>query len=156
MNRIYCAVGKIIELTQHIELSVLDICELSEIVKEFSRHNVMTLSDFAQAKDDAAYLKKKMQTMTFGQLVVIINESRSLAYDEVKELKSLLEKRNYFAHEYFKYTDFGVVPDENFILEEFSALKEYLAELKKMNSRLEIIKQGLNKKLEYLISKNDL
>ena len=156
MNRIYCSVGKIIELTQHIELSVLDLCELSEIVKEFSRHKVMTSADFAQAKDDAAYLKKKMQTMTFGQLVVIINESKSMAYDEVKELKSLLEKRNYFAHEYFKYTDFGIVPDGNFILEEFTALKEYLGELKKMTSRIEVIKQGLKNKLEYLISKNNL
>ncbi len=156
MNRIYCAVGKIIELTQHIEAIALEICELSEIVKEFSRHKVMTSADFAQVKDDAAYLKQKMQTMTFGQLVGILYESKSLAYDEINELKALLEKRNYFAHEYFKFTDFGLNPNESFVLEEFEALKEYLAELKKMNNKLEIIKQGLNNKLNYLITKNGL
>lgn len=156
MNRIYCAVGKIIEVTQHLEMMTLDICEQSEIIKEFSRHKVMTCADFAQAKDDAAYLKQKMQTMTFGQRVVILNESKSLAYEEINELKALLEKRNYFAHEYFKYTNFDVQNKEEFILEEFGALKEYLAELKKMTNRLEVIIQGQKNKLEYLISKNNL
>lgn len=156
MNRIYCAVGKIIEVTQHLEMMTLDICEQSEVIKEFSRHKVMTSADFAQAKDDAAYLKQKMQTMTFGQRVVILNESRSLEYEEINELKALLEERNYFAHEYFKYTNFDVQNKEEFILEEFGALKEYLAELKKMTNRLEVIIQGQKNKLEYLISKNNL
>lgn len=155
MNRIYSAIGKIIEITQHIELSAIEICELSEIVKEFSRHKVMTAADFNQAKEDAEYLKQKMMTMTFGQLVGIMYESKSLAYEEINELKALLEKRNYFAHEYFKYTDFGTVPNEEFILEEFTALKEYLSKLKKMESRLEIIKQGQKNRLEYLVNKNN-
>lgn len=156
MNRIYCAIGKIIEVTQNIEMCAQDICELSEIVKEFSRHKVMTASDYAQVKDDAAYLKQKMMTMTFGQLVGILYESKSLGYDEINELKSLLEKRNYFAHEYFKYTNFGDVPKEEFILEEFGALKEYLTKLKKMDSKLRIIKNSLNERLNYLCSKANL
>ena len=156
MSRIYCAIGKIIEVTQNIELCVVDICELSEIVKEFSRHKMMTAQDFMQVKDDAGYLKQKMMTMTFGQLVGIIYESKSLGYDEINELKALLEKRNYFAHEYFKYTDFGDFPKEEFIVEEFSALKEYLTELKKMDNRLRIIKNNLNDRLNYLTSKAGL
>ena len=35
MNRIYCAIGKIIEITQDIEEMVGDICRNSEIIKEF-------------------------------------------------------------------------------------------------------------------------
>ena len=156
MNRIYCAIGKIIEQTQKIELSIADVCELSEIVKEFSRHEKMTAEDLMQVKDDAAYIRNKMLTMTFGQSISIINEARSLDRSEIEELRALLEKRNYFAHEYFKYTNFGEIPDENFILEEFTALKEYLKDLKKMAGRLDIIKDNLTNRLNYLTNKAGL
>lgn len=154
MNRIYCAIGKIIEVTQSIELDIGEICEITEIVKEFSRHDKMTVADYEQAKSDALYLREKMETMTFGQMVGIVYESRSLSFDEINELKSLLEKRNYFAHEYFKVTKFPVVANEEFILEEFEALKEYLGKLKKMLNRLEIIKSSQKDRLDYLTSKS--
>ncbi len=154
MNRIYCAIGKIVEVTQNIELDIGEICELSEIIKEFSRHVKMTIQDYEQAKSDADYLKTKMETMTFGQMIGIVYDSRSLKHEEIKELKSLLERRNYFTHEYFKVTKFGVSPNEDFILEEFEALKEYLSELNKMLSRLEMIKAGQKERLEFLENKN--
>lgn len=155
MNRIYCAIGKITEVTQNIELSIGDICEKSEIIKEFSRHVKMTVEDYEQAKGDALYLKEKMETMTFGQMIGIVYESKSLEYDEINELKALLEKRNYFTHEYFKYTKFDG-QGEDFILEEFNALKEYLAKLKKMLSKLEMIKSSQSSRLDYLCAKHGL
>lgn len=154
MNRIYCAIGKIVEVTQNIELDIGKICELSEIIKEFSRHVKMTIQDYEQAKSDADYLKTKMETMTFGQMIGIVYDSRSLKHEEIKELKSLLERRNYFTHEYFKVTNFGVSPTEDFIVEEFGALKEYLSELNKMLSRLEMIKSSQKERLEFLENKN--
>ena len=51
-------------------------------------------------------------------------------------------------------TKFGVSPNEDFILEEFEALKEYLSELNKMLSRLEMIKAGQKERLEFLENKN--
>jgi len=153
MNRIYCAIGKIIEITQDIEEMVGDICRNSEIIKEFGRNKQMTKTDLMQVEDDANYLKDKMQTMTFGAMIGVVYESKSLSFDEINELKSLLERRNYFVHEYFKVTKFGVVAKENFILEEFSALKEYLAKLKKMQGRLQIILDGQVERLNYLTSK---
>ena len=153
MNRIYCAVGKIIETTQSLEMNIGEICEIVEIVKEFSRHDKMSLADFEQVKNDAKYLREKMETMTFGQMIGIVYESRRLSFDEINELKELLEKRNYFAHEYFKFTKFENHSEESFILEEFDALKEYLADLKKMLNRLEIIKSSQKERLDYLCSK---
>lgn len=155
MNRIYCAIGKISEITQQIELDIGDICEQSEIIKEFGRHSVMSLADFEQVKSDALYLKEKMETMTFGQIIGIVYESKSLQYDDINELKALLEKRNYFTHEYFKFTKFNG-KGEDFILEEFDALKEYIVKLKKMLSKLEMIKSSQVSRLEYLCSKNKL
>ena len=152
MNRIYCALGKISEVTQHIEVRLGEICEISEIVKEFGRHQKMTLSDFNQAVEDAAYLKEKMNTMTFGTLIGVVRDSKSLSYEEVLDLKKLLEKRNYFTHEYFKYTNFEG-KGEDFVLEEFEALKEYLSKLKSMLNRLEIIKSGQKERLNYLSAK---
>ena len=151
MNRIYCAIGKIVEVTQFIELDLGEICEKSEIIKEFSRHAKMTQEIYSQVADDAAYLKEKMTTMTFGQLISVIYESKSLSHDEIGELKKLLEKRNYFTHEYFKLTTFN--GEESLILEEFDALKEYLASLKKMLNRLEIIKSSQTERLNYLCAK---
>ena len=155
MNRIYCAIGKITEVTQFIEVCLGEICEASEIVKEFGRHAKMTVEDFEQAKGDALYLKEKMQTMTFGSLISVIYESKSLSYDEINELKALLEKRNYFTHEYFKYTKFEG-ESEAYLLEEFEALKEYLSKLKKMENKLEIIKASKKNQLEYLVAKAGL
>lgn len=153
MNRIYCAIGKIVEVTQHIELDIGEICEISEIIKEFSRHAKISLADYNQVRDDARYLKEKMENMTFGQMIGIVYESKSLKYEEINELKVLLEKRNYFTHEYFKFTNFGINPKEEFILEEFTALKEYLSKLKQMLNRLELIKSSQNERLNYLTAK---
>lgn len=144
------------ELTQKIEGEMADICELSEIVKEFSRHLHMSAEDLAQVKDDAAYIKEKMLNATFGQSITIINESRSLDRSEVEKLRSLLEKRNYFAHEYFKYTNFEVENKDAFIEEEFTALKLFIKELSAMDSRLKLIKDSLTSRLDYLTKKEGL
>lgn len=155
MNRIYCAIGKIVELTQKIEYELGDLCENSEIIKEFGRHAKMSKADYDQVVDDAAYIKEKMQTMTFGALIGVLRESKSLSYDEITELKTLLEKRNYFAHEYFKYTNFDG-QNEDFILEEFSALKELIQKLSKFLSRIDVIIDGQKERINYLKSKNNL
>lgn len=154
MNRIYCAIGKIVELTQTIELELGNLCENSEIIKEFGRHAKIAKSDYDMVLDDAAYLKEKMRTMTFGAMIGVLRDSQSLSWDEISELKILLEKRNYFAHEYFKYTNFTNAK-EDFILEEFSALKELIQKLRKFLSRIDTIISGQKERINYLVSKNN-
>ena len=154
MNRIYCVIGKMVEVTQYIEMDIADIIETSEIIKEFSRHEVMTQQDYEQVVDDALYLKNKMETMTFGQSISIVYDSKSLKKEEIDELKALLEKRNYFTHEYFKLANFDKnLNNEELILEEFDALKDYLKKLQSMYTRLELIKNSQNSRLDYLKNK---
>lgn len=155
MNRIYCIIGKFAETTQLIELRLGEICEKSEIVKEFGRHQKMTTADFNQVVEDAAFLKEKMETMTFGQIIGTVYNSRSLSKDEVDQLKILLEKRNYFTHEYFKYTNYTNAT-EDFIVEEFEAIKADLIKLKQMLNRLNIIDGNLSNRLSFLRNKNGL
>lgn len=155
MNRIYCAIGKIVELTQNIENELGELCENSEIIKEFSRHVSMDIKAFEQIKEDASYIKEKMRTMTFGALIGVLRDSKSLSWDEITELKNLLEKRNYFAHEYFKYTSFDNAK-ESFILEEFEALKDLIQKLRKFLSRVQTIISGQKERLDYLLRKNNL
>lgn len=155
MNRIYCAIGKIVELTQKIELELGDLCENSEIIKEFGRHAKMSKYDYDQIVDDAAYIKEKMRTMTFGAMIGVLRDSQSLSKDEIFELKTLLEKRNYFAHEYFKYTNFEGQKEE-FILEEFGALKELIQRLSKFLGRIDVIIDGQRERINYLTKKNNL
>ena len=78
-----------------------------------------------------------------------------MSYDEITELKTLLEKRNYFAHEYFKYTDFSNA-DEGFILEEFEAIKDIIQKLRKFLNRIDTIIAGQKERIDYLVRKNDL
>ena len=155
MNRIYCAIGKIVELTQTIELELGDILENSEIIKEFGRLQRMTKSDYEQVLDDVGYIKEKMRTMTFGAMIGVVRDSKSLSYDEITELKTLLEKRNYFAHEYFKYTSFNNAKEE-FILEEFEAIKDIIQKLRKFLSRIDTIISGQKERIDYLLRKNNL
>ena len=152
MKRIYCAIGKLVEVTQNIEQNIIDIIEISEIVKEFGRRGQITFAQYNQVVDDAKYLKNKMETMTFGQMISIVYESESLKYDEINELKVLLEKRNYFTHEYFKYTNFNGA-NEEFIVEEFEAIKEYLKKSQNMLTKLELIQKGQTERLSYLKAK---
>ena len=152
MKRIYCAIGKLVEVTQHIEQNIIDIIEKSEIIKEFGRRGQITLAQYNQVIDDANYLKEKMETMTFGQMISIVYESESLNRDEINQLKVLLEKRNYFTHEYFKYTNYDGMGEE-FILEEFEAIKQYLKESQAMLNKLELIKKGQIERLTFLKNK---
>jgi len=155
MNRIYCVIGKFAETTQFIEYRLGEVCENSEIIKEFGRHAVMTQKDYDQVVGDAAYLREQMNTVTFGRIIGIIYESKTLSHYEVNELKVLLGKRNYFTHEYFKYTSYKNATEE-FIKEEFDAIKADLVQLKKMLDKLDLIKQGQEQRLDYLIKKNNL
>ena len=155
MNRIYCIIGKFAEITQHIELRLGEICEKSEIIKEFGRHEIMTKDNYNRIVDDAAFLKEKMETMTFGQMIGTVYASKSLNNDEVNNLKELLGKRNYFTHEYFKYTNFTNATEE-LISEEFEAIKSDLKKLKLMLDRLNLIKETQNKRIDYLLSKSRL
>ena len=155
MNRIYCAVGKIFEVTQQIEELLGEICEQSEIIKEFSRHGKMTTEDYNQVVEDSAYLKDKMQTMTLGEVISVVGQSKSLSYEEGTELRKLLERRNYFAHEYFKVTPFAKMNESDFT-EEFEALKDHLRDLKQMHNRLNLIFDGGKQSLKFLKEKNNL
>ena len=155
MNRIYCAIGKFAEITQLIELRLGEICEKSEIIKEFGRNKVMSKADYDRVVEDSAFLKEKMETMTFGQMIGIVYESKSLSNDEINNLKVLLGKRNYFTHEYFKYTNFENAKEE-LIVEEFEAIKADLVKLKQMLNRLNLIKEGQVSRINYLLAKNGL
>ena len=155
MNRIYCVIGKFAEITQHIELRLGEICEKSEIIKEFGRHKQITQSEYDRVVEDASFLKEKMETMTFGQMIGIVYESKSLSNEEINSLKELLGKRNYFTHEYFKYTNF-INAKEEFIIEEFEAIKTDLVKLKQMLNRLNLIKENQITRINYLVSKNGI
>jgi len=152
MNRIYCVIGKFAETTQFIEYRLGEICENSEIIKEFGRHQIMTQKDYDQIVDDATFLRDQMTTMTFGRIIGTVRDSKSLSDDEINDLKVLLGKRNYFTHEYFKYTSYKNAT-EAFIVEEFDAIKADLLKLTQMLNRLNLVKKNQESRLEYLINK---
>ena len=155
MNRIYLVIGKFAEVTQTIELRLGEICEKSEIIKEFGRHNTLSKADYDRIIDDAAFLKQKMETMTFGQMIGTVYESKSLSQEEINNLKELLGKRNYFTHEYFKYTNFTNATEE-LIVEEFEAIKADLVKLTQMLKRLNLIKENQINRINYLTQKSGL
>ena len=155
MNRIYCVIGKFAELTQLIELRLGEVCEKSEIIKEFGRNKVMTRELYNRVVEDSAFLKDKMEGMTFGQMIGIVYDSKSLSNEEINNLKVLLGKRNYFTHEYFKYTNFDNA-NEDLIVEEFEAIKADLVKLKQMLNRLNLIKENQESRIKFLLTKNGL
>ena len=155
MNRIYLVIGKFAEITQLIELRLGEICEKSEIIKEFGRNKTMSQADYDRVVDDASFLKQKMENMTFGQMIGIVYDSRSLSNDEINNLKILLGKRNYFTHEYFKYTNFSNATEE-LIVEEFEAIKADLTKLNQMLKRLKLINENQISRIEYLKTKHGL
>lgn len=141
MDRIYFIIGKIIEKTQVIELNLEEVVKYSEIVGEYNRNKDMTLKDLKIAEDSAEYLRQKMESMTLGERIHIVCQTRCFSKSEADSLKAALEKRNYFVHEYFKLFVYNT-GDKSLIDEEVVALKEYYATIANLNKKIEVYKNA--------------
>lgn len=135
MDRIYYIIGRIVQKTQELEKNLETVVKYSEIVGESERNQNFSAKDFKIAVESAEYLEKKMETMTLGQRIHIICETRCFSKTEADELKKTLEKRNYFAHEYFKYTPFEDFSASDFD-EEVQALKQFFDSVVVLNKKI--------------------
>lgn len=147
MDRIYFIIGKIIEKTQVMELGLEEVVKYSEVVGEYNRNRDMTLKDLKVAEESAEYLREKMETMTLGEKIYIVSQTRCFSKAETDELRSALEKRNYFVHEYFKLFIYSK-DDKELINDEVNALKEYFSTLVTLNKRIEMYKESFKSDYE--------
>ena len=147
MDRIYFIMGKIIEKTQVIELNLEEVVKYSEIVGEYNRNRDMTKKDLKVAEDSAEYLREKMESMTLGERIHIVCATRCFSKQEADELKSALEKRNYFVHEYFKLFIYSK-EDKALIDDEVQALKSYYSTLLTLNKKIELYKESFKQDYE--------
>lgn len=85
-SELYKLFGEIFENAQYIEWNVALIVSQS--------HN-MTADD----------LFEKMQEMTMGQIVGYAKNVEFFGDSDISELKYILDKRNYLAHQFFKQND---------------------------------------------------
>lgn len=86
ISELYKLVGEIFENAQYIEWNVALIVSKSQNMNA----------------DD---LFEKMQDMTMGQIVGYAKNVEFLGDDDISELKYILDKRNYLAHQFFKQND---------------------------------------------------
>ena len=150
MKRIYYVIGRIIEKTQLLEKLIGEVVYYSEAVNEADR-NKGAFSEKGKklAVESAEYLKNKMETMTLGQVVGVVYSTRVFLKSEVDELKFVLERRNYFVHEYFKYTPFDELQkSEKDMEEEYGALKEYYAKIDTIYKKADIYCSSYKSKFE--------
>ena len=152
MDRIYYVIGRIVEKTQKMEENLELVVKYSEIVREYERNPGMTNKDFKIADESAEYLRNKMETMTLGQRIHIIIETRCFSRSEVDELKHALEKRNYFVHDYFKLTPFDIL-SKGELDEEFDALKKFYDSINVLNKKIEVFKKSYSEQCEKLYAK---
>ena len=152
MDRIYFCMGRIVEKTQKMEENLELVVKYSEIVREYERNPQMTLKDFKIADESAEYLRGKMETMTLGQRIHIIIETRVFTRSEVDELKHALEKRNYFVHDYFKLTPFEELSKSE-LEDEFLALKKFYDSISVLNKKIEVFKTSYSKQCDSLYKK---
>ncbi|MBP3630907.1 MAG: hypothetical protein J6J23_05410 [Clostridia bacterium] len=152
MDRIYYCMGRIVEKTQKMEENLELVVKYSEIVREYERNPQMTLKDFKIADESAEYLRGKMETMTLGQRIHIIIETRVFTRSEVDELKHALEKRNYFVHDYFKLTPFEELSKSE-LEDEFLALKKFYDSISVLNKKIEVFKTSYSKQCDSLYKK---
>ena len=149
MDRIYYIIGRIVQKTQELEKNLELVVKYSEIVGESERNPNFSARDFKIAVESAEYLEKKMETMTLGQRIHIICETRCFSRVEADELKKTLEKRNYFAHEYFKYTPFEDFSESDFN-DEVKALKAFFDSVVVINKKICVYKNSYSDKYNKL------
>ncbi len=152
MDKIYYVIGRIVERTQVMEKNLEMVVKFSEVVGESERNPAFGEKDLKIAEESAEYLRNKMEGMTLGQRIYIICQTRCFSKQEADDLKKVLEKRNYFVHEYFKYTPFAELSSTE-LEDEFNALKTYFDQVNVLNKKIEIFKKSYEDKYNKLLLK---
>lgn len=122
INELYCLIGEILEVAQYIEwnLAVL-ICKSNRI----------------KAATNEDELFDSMQTSTMGQIIGEAEKIKIFSNEDIKELKYILMKRNYLAHQFFKKNDIVKHQDNaHFLNNKIGELKNILSEFQSFNQYL--------------------
>ena len=126
IDELYCLVGEIFENAQYIEWNIaLIVCKSENL--------------------DADNLFEKMQDMTMGQIINCASKSEFFEDSDLEELKYILDKRNYLAHQFFKKNDI-VKHNKNvsFLKNKLGELKNILERFQTFNSELSSFYKTLN------------
>lgn len=151
-DKIYYIIGRIVEITQKMEENLEFVVKFCEVVKENELNPFKVPKDFKIAEESAEYLRAKMESMTLGQRIHIICEARCFSRVEADQLRKILEKRNYFVHEYFKATPFEDFSAQDYT-EEIGALKAYFDEVLLLNKKILVFKKSYKESYEKLKAK---
>ena len=117
-NTLYVLFGEIFECAQYIEWNIALIVSKS--------HNI-----------DATNLFEKMQDMTMGQIVGYAKNVEFFSDSDIVELKYILDKRNYLAHQFFKQNDIVKhSTNEKFLDNKIRELRNILERFQNYNNAL--------------------
>lgn len=87
-EQLYLLVGEILEIAQYIEWNI------ALLVKQSQKEN-----------QDVDELFAQMQEMTMGQIIGIADKTGIFNENQLEQLRRILDKRNYLAHQFFKIND---------------------------------------------------
>lgn len=87
-EQLYLLVGEILEIAQYIEWNI------ALLVKQSQKDN-----------QDVDELFAQMQEMTMGQIIGIADKTGIFNANQLEQLRHILDKRNYLAHQFFKIND---------------------------------------------------
>lgn len=111
-DKVYVTVGKIIKIVQEIEYNLIVGTKTAKILNLFERYKHVSNEYLKKVEADTKELSDAMSNMTFGMLMNVVRKNDFLADDDLDYLESILSKRNYLVHKYFKQSEIEKTQEE--------------------------------------------
>ncbi|XMB67747.1 hypothetical protein RI065_04330 [Mycoplasmatota bacterium zrk1] len=137
MERLLSKFGDMIKTVQYIEHNLTEIIRLHHVLRLFDEKDIVPGDEYEEAEKAARELSEKFYNRSLGQVVNLIKEYHILSNSELEDLGTILDKRNYFVHHYFKDNDFEKHSDNyDFIFNQTNRLINFQITIDGFNNKL--------------------
>ncbi len=102
IDEIWKKIGLIINISQMIEYSLINIIAVNEILSEFEKKNQMYVFEYNELVKKSNELSDIFETKTFGEILSYFKEIKYFKNKDYHKLIEVLKRRNYVVHKFFK------------------------------------------------------
>lgn len=102
IDEIWKKIGLIINISQMIEYSLINIIAVNEILSEFEKKNQMYVFEYNELVKKSNELSDIFETKTLGEILSYFKEIKYFKNKDYHKLIEVLKRRNYVVHKFFK------------------------------------------------------
>ena len=153
IDEIWKKIGLIINISQMIEYSLINIIAVNEILSEFEKKNQMYVFEYNELVKKSNELSDIFETKTLGEILSYFKEIKYFKNKDYHKLIEVLKRRNYVVHKFFK-DDLSKNNLETNPIVYYSYLDETIKLMNEVNDELVGIDQKQRNELDSFIKES--